>query len=77
MMKLIRTSRLSIKNSLSVVQIRRMVKAKRRADQASLPPLCFFFFIDLQPLKKISTTNYAPFALDRELGSLADILIPA
>ena len=37
----------------------------------------FFFFIDLQPLKKRSTTNYAPFALDREPGSLADILRPS
>jgi len=24
----------------------------------------FFFFINLKPLKKLSTTNYAPFALD-------------
>jgi len=34
------------------------------------------FFINLQPLKKWSTTNYAPFALDREPGSLTDILRP-
>ena len=34
-------------------------------------------FINLQPLKKLSTTNYAPIALDRELGSLTDILRPS
>jgi len=28
--------------------------------------LKLFFFINLQPLEKRSTTNYAPFALDRE-----------
>ena len=32
----------------------------------------FFFCINLQPLKKLST-NYAPFAHDREPGSLTDI----
>jgi len=37
----------------------------------------FFFFINLQPLKTRSTTNYAPFALDRETGSLSDILRPS
>jgi hypothetical protein len=36
-----------------------------------------FFIIKLQPLKKSWTTNYAPFALDRETGSLADILRPS
>ena len=34
----------------------------------------FFFFIDLQPLKYLSTTYCAPFALDSEPGSLTDIL---
>ena len=34
-------------------------------------------FINLQPLKRRSTTNYAPFALDREPGSLTDILRPS
>jgi len=38
--------------------------------------LLLFFFINLQPLKKGSTTNYAQFALDREPGSLTDILRP-
>jgi len=28
-------------------------------------PFFFFFFINLKPLKKWSTTNYAPFAIDR------------
>jgi len=32
-------------------------------------PECFFFFTNLQPLKKWLTTNYAPLALDREPGS--------
>ena len=32
----------------------------------------FFFFINLQPLKKPSTTNYAPFALGKGPGSLTD-----
>ena len=36
-----------------------------------------FFFIKLQPLKKWSTTNYAPFALDREPGSLTDTFRPS
>ena len=34
----------------------------------------FFFCINLQPLKKWSTTRFAPFALDSESGSLTDIL---
>ena len=34
-------------------------------DPVALPNF-FFFFINLQPLKKLSTTNYAPFALDSE-----------
>ena len=32
----------------------------------------FFLLISLQPLKKRSTTNYAPFALVKGPGSLAD-----
>ena len=41
------------------------------------PQHFFFFFINLQPLKKWSTTNYAPCALDREPGCLTDILRPS
>jgi len=37
----------------------------------------FFFCINLQPRKKQSTTNYAPFALDTGPGSLTDILRPS
>ena len=33
--------------------------------------------MNLQPLQNLSTTNHAPFALDREPGSLADILRPS
>ena len=36
-------------------------------------PFFFFFFLNLQPLKKWSTTNYAQFALDREPGSLHNL----
>ena len=32
-----------------------------------------FFFINHKPLKRWSTTNYAPFALDSEPESLTDI----
>ena len=32
------------------------------------------FLINLQPLEKLSNTNYALFALDREPGSLTDIV---
>ena len=34
--------------------------------------LFFFFFINLQTLKKWSTTNYAPLALGREPGALTE-----
>jgi len=37
----------------------------------------FFFLISLQPQKTSSTTNYAPFTLDSEPGSLTDILRPS
>ena len=38
--------------------------------------LSLFFFINLQPLKKTSATNHAPFTLDSEPGFLTDILRP-
>jgi len=50
------------------------------ADRESASPLqrfFFFFFINLQPIKRLSTTNYAPFVLDPEPGCLTDILRPS
>ena len=37
----------------------------------------FFFFINFKPLKKRSTDNYTPFALDRKMGSLTVIMRPS
>ena len=50
--------------------------AKTSSDKATSAEVFFFFFINLQPLKKLSTTNYAPFALDKGPGSLTDIPDP-
>ena len=49
--------------------------SKATRSRASPVTQCFFFFfINLLPLKKLSTTNYTPFALDSEPESLTDIL---
>jgi len=72
MIKWIRTGRLSIKNSLSY-----RVHAHLDHDLSGEVVDVFIFFINLQPLKKRSTTKYTPFALDREPDSLTDILRPS
>ena len=56
----------------------RVIK-KREAIQTNAAAclIVLFFFINLQPLKRWSTTNYASFALDKGPGSLTDILRPS